>query len=264
MEHIDKTDSKLWIIGDSFTGMRHENDSWPFILKESFIGRRTYVSSDGSRDIQTIIDIFLKNLHNIKQNDFVILMLPTTARFRLPLENPNVDTQFPDSEEGYYESLFIGNTRYDSIEELIKMKDYSFYDFQIYEQCKLEFPLSELDIDVFRDIVNPKSFTSIIKSINASKASIRNYNEILNSFKNYFPFKIELYSWIDELDETIVQTKKIITNKCGLWHTDWEDFIETNGESGKHGDSHWSKKMDKTFANMVIKENPKYFNQNLI
>jgi hypothetical protein len=266
MEHI-KSDSKLWIIGDSFTATRHGDDSWPILLNKSFVSDKIYVSSDGSRDIQTIIDIFLKNLHKIKENDFVILMLPTTVRFRLPLENQNIDNAYGGNNEDNYKSLFIGNGRYTSFKQLEMMKNDSHDIFEKYKNTKIEYPLSEIDPDLFHIAAkkwNSHSFSSILATINSSKASITNYNQILNSFKNYFPFKIELYSWIDELDETIVQTKKIITNKCGLWHTDWEDFIETNGKSGNNGDSHWSKKMDKTFANMVIKENPKYFNQNLI
>jgi hypothetical protein len=267
MEHINKMDSKLWIIGDSFADIRHENDSWQIILYKAFVGDKIYVSSDGSRDIQTIIDIFLKNLHKIKENDFVILILPSTVRFRLPLENQNIDNTYGENNEDHYKSLFIGNGRYSFFKQLEISKNDNHHNFEKYNNTKIEYPLSEINPDLFHipnKKWNPYAFSSILATINSSKASITNYNQILNSFKKYFAFKIELYSWIDELDESIVQTKKIITNKCGLWHTENDDFIETNEQFGLKGDSHWSKKMDKEFANMIIKENPKLFNQNLI
>jgi hypothetical protein len=271
MEYIEKegSDVKLWIFGDSFTGIRHETDSWPVLLHKYFVGKHAYVSSQGSRDIQTIIDIFLKNLHKIKEDDFVILMLPVAFRFRLPLENLQKDVQYGNIKEHNYENMFIGNNMYDSIREIEKIKDDSFENMHKYNSLKLESPLCYADPRVFRledhDINKAKlNIASVIGIINSSKAVLRNYNEILSSFKNYFPFKIKIYSWENELDDSIVDTKNIITNKCNLWHTMEEDFIETNGESGLKGDGHWSKKMDKAFANMVIKENPKYFNQNLI
>jgi hypothetical protein len=269
MEYIDKTDSTLWIFGDSFAESRHENDSWTYLLHKEFIGKQLFVSGQGSRDIQTIIDIFLKNLHKIKENDFVILMLPVLFRFRLPLQTPRKRIEHSNPKEHNYDNLFIGNNLYDSIGELKKIKDDSFENMHKYNSLKLESPLCYADPRVFRledhDINKAKlNIASVIGIINSSKAVLRNYNEILSSFKNYFPFKIKIYSWENELDDSIVDTKNIITNKCNLWHTMEEDFIETNGESGLKGDGHWSKKMDKAFANMVIKENPKYFNQNLI
>ena len=56
-------DSKLWIIGDSFTGMGAYHNSWQYLLYEKFKGKHIYISSRGSRDIQTIFDIFLQNLY---------------------------------------------------------------------------------------------------------------------------------------------------------------------------------------------------------
>ena len=54
---------KIWIIGDSFTGSYP--NAWIFKVCEQFIGEDYYVSSKGSRDTQTIIDIFLrKNFHH--------------------------------------------------------------------------------------------------------------------------------------------------------------------------------------------------------
>jgi hypothetical protein len=268
MEYINKTDSTLWIFGDSFTEIRHGNDSWPNLLHKEFIGKHLFVSGQGSRDIQTIIDVFLKNLHKIKENDFVILMLPVLFRFRLPLQTPLKRIEHSNPKEHNYDNLFIGNNLYNSIGELEKIKDDSFENMQMYNAMQLEPPLCYVNPHIFRledNDVNKKKFTisSVIGMINCSKAVSQNYNEILSSFKNHFTFKIKFYSWTDELDNSIVDTKYNITQKCGMWHTLKDVWNETDGIDGNDSDVHWSKKMDKLFAEMIIKENPNYFNQNI-
>ena len=61
-------DRKLWVIGDSFAGMYPDN--WIEELVKHFNGNDWYVSSNGGRDVQTIIDIFLRNLKSIKKDDY--------------------------------------------------------------------------------------------------------------------------------------------------------------------------------------------------
>jgi len=52
--------SKLWIIGDSFTGSSTDQKSaWTEIVAKKFKGKNHHVSSKGSRDVQTIIDILM-------------------------------------------------------------------------------------------------------------------------------------------------------------------------------------------------------------
>lgn len=264
MEYI-KTDAKMWIFGDSFTGMYYESESWYSILFKKFCGNDIYVSSDGSRDIQTVIDIFLKNLHNIKENDFVILMLPTINRFRLPLATPNRDVEHESKILKYYDNLFIGNNRYSSIIELENVKNDNEFNKNFYNSIKLESPLCNINPKIFNDVksianTTDLSFYHIISMINSSKASLTNYNQILKSFSLHFKFNLKIYSWTDELDSSVVDTKSIIIDKCGEWHTKNDVWKETNGEQGVRGDAHWSKKMDGLFAQMIIKEHPKYFN----
>ena len=60
----------LWVFGDSFTGMHHGvngTESWMWLVYKSFVGNKLHISSKGSRDVQTIIDIFLRNLKDIKK-----------------------------------------------------------------------------------------------------------------------------------------------------------------------------------------------------
>ncbi len=65
---LEGTEQKLWIFGDSFSGQYFEKNSWQWILYQKFVGKKIYISSRGSRDTQTIIDIFLRNLHHQRIN----------------------------------------------------------------------------------------------------------------------------------------------------------------------------------------------------
>ena len=247
------TNQKLWIFGDSFTGMQYKDESWMWLLYKSFVGNRIYVSSKGSRDVQTIIDIFLRNLKDIKTDDFVILMLPTLSRFRLPIKNPTIDCEFHSEfklghEKMYHLDYFTGNGYYTCTAEQ-------------FDENILEEPISFIHYKEF-DLTAPDkkpSTGSIISMINSSNANLTNTNEILKSFVKYFPFKLAIYSWVNELDDSIVMTKSKIESDIGFWHTLRDVWNETNGEEGRMSDIHWSKKMDKAFFEYVAKSYPEYF-----
>lgn len=243
------TNQKLWIFGDSFTGMHHHTESWMWLAYKSFVGNTLHISSRGSRDVQTIIDIFLKNLKDIKNDDFVILMLPSMTRFRLPLNEPKIDVEFSTEARVADEKIkhldyFIGNGYYISTGENI-----------------LEEPINTLDYKIFKHAApnEEPSVGSIISMINASNANLKNTNEMLESFIQYFPFKLVIYSWTDESYESVVKTKSVIKNEIGFWHTLYDMWKESDGKEGREGDVHWSKKMDKAFSEYIINEYPEYF-----
>ena len=60
-------EKKLWIIGDSFTGLYE--DTWVKILCDNFKGNY-FVSSQSSRDFQSVLDCFLRKLKDIKPLTF--------------------------------------------------------------------------------------------------------------------------------------------------------------------------------------------------
>lgn len=255
-------DRKIWIIGDSFTMIddsRYGKNSWPKVCIDHFKGDDCYVSSMGSRDIQTIFDIFLENLYKIKQDDFVILMLPTLIRFRLPLANPYVNVVYSNiNHEFYNTNSMIGGTMYPTQiqatpPENEKEKHKNFY--------TLEWPLSEIDPMEFQPIKNQKipNFANIMQMINSSKVFANNWNLILKSIQSYVPFKLLYYSWENELDSNIVDTKSVITNDLGMWHTLMDEYNETSGKSGEPCNVHWSDKMSYAFAMNIIKKYPEYF-----
>jgi hypothetical protein len=253
---------KLWIIGDSFAGSGP--NSWIFKVCEQFIGEQYYVSSRGSRDIQTIFDIFLHKLYKIQPNDIVILFLPTLSRFRLPLETPYIDVEWTDDLPNKISDLnmnsMIGNQAYVSmVRSTPPIGDEEFYR----KQTTLEWPLNTINPNIFDP--NPSdiepNFANISHMINNSKAVVDNWDRILKSVQSYVPFKLVYYSWADEYHSNCVIGKSEITSNLGFWETLHMEFINTNGESGTKDNFHWSNKMHEAFANYIIRTYSKHFNQ---
>ena len=254
------TEQKLWIIGDSFTGIRHDKNSWQWSLYETFIGKHIYISSKGSRDAQTIFDIFLQNIHKINPNDVVILFLPSLIRFRLPLNQPHEDVELcSDTHDKHHNPKcgFIGNEQFSSFVATTAQE------IERQKELTLESPLDKLGLEVFDPQLyyknNILNFANVIQMINSSKASVDNWNMILKSIQLYVPFKLIYYSWADELDSSIVNTKDIITKNLNMWISLNDEYESSNGQTGKKNDYHWNSKMDKAFAEHVIKSYPQYF-----
>lgn len=259
---MEKTNQKLWIFGDSFTEIRGEHP-WQKILHKHFLGKDVYTSGKGSRDMQTVFDIFLQKLQFIKPDDFVIIFFPSLIRFRLPLERPYIDVAFSNK---IYDDLtdetnkysMIGNPVYVSI-----MSDMSM-DMEmekVKNEIKLEYPLNQIDPMEFAPNPPDKkpNFANITEFINTSSAMVNNWNVILKSIQSFVPFKLLYYSWIDELDSNIVDTRKVITKDLGMWHTFVDDYNESYGKSGEPYNVHWSDKMSQSFAMNIIKKYPEYF-----
>jgi hypothetical protein len=252
---------KLWIIGDSFTGTGP--NSWVFKVCEQFIGERYYVSSRGSRDIQTIFDIFLHKLHKIEPNDIVILFLPTLSRFRLPLETPYIDVEWTDDLLNKISDLnmnsMIGNQAYTSMVRAIP----PIGEEELHrKQITLEWPLNTINANIFdaNPIDTEPSFANISYMINNSKAVVDNWDRILKSVQSYVPFKLVCYSWTDEYHSDCVIGKSEITSNLGFWETLQNVWKETHSEYGVKDDHHWSNKMHEAFANYIIRTYPEYFN----
>jgi hypothetical protein len=237
--------SKLWIIGDSFTGsLMAPKKAWTQQVSDKFKGD-CIVKSKPSRDFQTILDIFLRNLKDIKENDFVILTIPSLARIRLPraipardIEHSNMNINFQSSND--YRDYFIGAWSY------TKETDDMEY--------RLEEPLFEF---THEECIGKLQIQSII---NSSLASKNNYIDILKSLIEYLPFKIFIWSWQNEINSDIITNKDKITEEIGFWHTLYDEWKETEGKSGTQGDHHFSEKMHNAFADYLIVKFPQFFN----
>ena len=240
--------SKLWIIGDSFTGVSKEKNYWPEILCNKFKAKNYYVSSKSSRDFQTILDIFLRNLKDINPEDFVILVLPTLARVRVPRKYEICDVEYCSYEVQTHNEL--------------KLKHHDFFmgahayqpDNLIGNDFELEYPLSGISIE---DLDKKLKTNYIINSSNASK---ENYIDILKSLKQYVPFELFIWSWENEIESEIITNKDKIKKEIGFWHTLDDEYQETNGVNGMKKDLHFSLKMHKAFADYLIFKFPQFFN----
>lgn len=228
--------SKLWIIGDSFTscGTGH----WVKILAERFNDDSYHVSSWPSRDFQTILDIFLRNLKDISKDDFVILVVPFLGRTRLPVGTSLIDVSCSSEDaSSYILDYFIGTSSY------TKEQD----------RYKLEEPL------LYKSETELKTQSELWSMINASEASKKNYIEILQSLKQYLPFELYIFSWLDDIQCDVVETKSQITQGVGYWHTLYDEWKETNGVSGTQFDSHFSLKMHSAFADYLTEKFSEWF-----
>lgn len=238
-------DNKLWIFGDSFANagdIQKGEIHWTQIVCNKFKGKEYQVSSKGSRDFQTILDIFLRNLKNISKDDFVILIIPSLGRVRLPLNEPIIDIEISNNtNKVWIESnidYFMGQASY---------RDETKFNL-------LEAPLTDIDEDILRKKVE---INSIINDSNASK---NNYLEIIESLKSYLPFEIFVWSWDNQIESELVLNRKQITDIIGYWHTLRDLYEETNGQEGRMGDAHFSPKMHNAFADYVISKFSQYFN----
>jgi hypothetical protein len=235
--------NKLWIIGDSFADhSRCGSPSWVELISKKFMGKKYYTSSRASRDFQTIIDIFLKNLKYIGKDDLVILIVPFIGRTRLPLYSPVYDVSLSNfvplkGRKDY----FIGTSSYTKESE----------------HYKLEKPLTYANQD---DMNDGTDLWSIVNSSNASK---KNYVEIIQSFKEYFPFNIFIWSWENVLKSDIIINKTQIKKEIGFWHTYKDLYKETKGMHGYPNDFHFSPKMHTAFADWIINKFPEYFDKDL-
>lgn len=271
-----KTNQKLWIFGDSFAQIRHGSLSWQEILRSKFIGKDAIVTSRGGRDIQTIIDLFLKSLHLINDDDFVILIIPSSVRIRYPLNTPISKLELNNISimDGLKESIADGFTAY-----------YPFVPEHTQIKSKLIFPLNAMDDNMFEDFEENKSYgehhydkykiqyflnqkkklsyQEISTFINTSKTVLENYNNQFYSFSKSFKFKINFFSWCNDFeifDNSVVISNNELERDMGKLQTEGELYIETNGVYGNKNDGHWSVAGDKKFSEYIIKNNLKYFN----
>ena len=236
--------SKLWIIGDSFTG--YDNGYWTEILSSKFKGN-FYISSKGSRDYQTILDIFFRNLKDIQKDDLVILTIPTLERTRLPLKTPNIDVEYSNEYTTF-------NTKKDILDYFIGPPNY-----QKVKEKELEEPLTNLPDEFFNN-KNLGLTDKLWSIVNTSASNVKNVSEILESVKAFVPFQLYIWSWTDELNEKVIENRKKITKEIGFWESQHILWKNTNGEYGKKDDFHFSLKMHQSFADYLIVKFPQFFN----
>lgn len=228
--------SNLFVIGDSFCrGCTYINPSlnenrcfWADDLSKR-MNLKLICDAEPSRDIQTIIDNWIKTISSIKETDYLIICIPYFRRTRLPLSEKNY--QIFDGGEVKYINRFVGTASYSN-----------------------EFT----EIEMFGSQYNWKKFEEELRTqeiINASNANQLNSIEIVESLYNLTKGNKYIFSW-DEMDfkSKIIEDKIVLTENIGIWETHKDVYIQTNGKYGSDYDTHWSFKMNRLFSEYLNKK----------
>jgi hypothetical protein len=228
---------KIYVIGDSFCNDFYwveppsgiEKCFWVDELKKTIPDYEIILSAQSSRDIQTIIEIWIRLINNLKSDDIIIICLPYFRRTRLPLSEENyLFTKFDDK---VIETRFVGTPSYDNKHDKLEFwgnrNNWRFYNEKLEYQEMINTTLS-----------NQKTTIEVIESL----------YELTNS-KKY------IFSW-DTMDikSNYIDDKDKLSNLIGVWETNQDDYNNSNGLYGTLGDLHWSHKMQKIFAQYIMKK----------
>lgn len=231
-----KTKNNLFVIGDSFCRdsfyvkepLNQKKCFWAENLSDNL---NTNLICDGepSRDVQTIIDNWIKLLSFVTPEDYLVICIPFFKRTRLPLSENHY--QYFKTNEIFYVNRFVGTSSYNNIDTELETfgKEYNWKKFE-------------------KDLV-------IQEIINGSKANQLNQIEIIESLYTLTNGKKFVFSW-DNMDykSNIIEDREILTKNIGEWETHRDVFYQSNGEYGLQNDIHWSYKMNGLFSEYLYKK----------
>lgn len=231
---------KILIIGDSFCGKmdwvlprpNEDKSYWPDTLKCNLPDYQVIVDSFPSRDVQTIIENWIRAIKHLKSDDFLIICLPYFSRTRLPLSEDHY-TQSEIDEDILY-TRFVGTPSFNN-------------NFTSLEFWGREYPWKYFEKELScQEIINT--------SISNQKTTI----EVIESLIELTKCKTYVFSW-DNMDikSSKIEDRITLESNIGFWETHRDVFLSTNGIYGLEGDFHWSYKMNLHFGNYVIN---KFFN----
>lgn len=226
--------NNLFVIGDSFCRDSFYVEPRINEFKSFWVDKLKFklnvdVLCDGepSRDLQTIIDNWIKLIKHIGKNDYLIICLPYFRRSRLPYSKGLY--QHIEYKDVNIINRFVGTHAAKNTDLEFWNKDYD------YEQLLKELSVQEI--------------------INSSYASQMNFIEIIESLYHLTNGKKYVFSW-DEMDvkSDIIEDKLDITKNIGIWETHRDVYHSTDGEFGLKDDMHWSYKMNELFADYVYEK----------
>lgn len=236
MKSLKAKKNKLYISGDSFCESRNypypgpqegKQYAWFNDVSEYFKDSHEFIlDSYGSRDVQTILDNWIKIIPNLKPNDILIICIPMFIRQRVPLRKK--DWMVNKWSNGEIVNRFVTHQSwYKTSTEKIWIGNYSI-------------ERNELD-----------NHTNFFTQLNMCESVEENYTEVIESLYKITPCKKYIFSWDDMKHKTdIIEYKKDITEKLG-WSTLDDLYKETNGEAGREYDFHWDYKFEKIFADYI-------------
>lgn len=232
--------NKVVTIGDSFCTSfdgykprpNEEKYFWVSELQKLMPSYNFITDGQPSRDIQTVIDHWIKCIPKMNQDDYLIICLPVFKRTRLPLQEDCFMKVWNDENRSVFlEGKFVGTNSYE------------------YFMHKLEFWGNEYKRIHFIDNLEYQEI------INGSKANQLNQLEIIGSLVQITKCNLYIFSWDNfEYKSTYIEDREILEKKVGKWETHSDVHTETNGEYGQLGDCHWSFTYNKLFAEYVYKK----------
>ena len=221
--------NRLFIIGDSFASPSNDRSFYGNVLKEYFPEMEVAYSGQSSRDVQSIIDDWIKLLPHLTENDYLIVAIPVFYRTRLPLAEKNWDNMNLNNIN--FTNRFVGTPSY----------------------------LNGTDLEFFGSSFDGSDLEKLLNSqriINSTAVSEINFFEIIESLRKITKAKNYAFSWAEferspkPFDDCVELKRKI-----GIWRTIRDDFFEFGSDNplNEH-DRHWQKDTHGAFARMIIKE----------
>jgi hypothetical protein len=228
---------RLFVIGDSFTVPCNYAKGWDNScfwierLKSLLKLNNIDVTVDGiaNRDVQTILDNWIKLIPYLNETDSLVICLPYFRRTRVPLKESN-----------WYES-------YKPYPKDIKIINRFVGPQMVNEHMKLEFWDNELSSKELIKIMQNQEI------INSTISSQLNQIEIVDSLLKLTPCNNFVFTW-DEMEHQVdfIKDKLFLTKEIGFWQTLNDEWLETNGEIGQKNDFHWGSKFNTAFADYLF------------
>lgn len=221
--------NRLFIIGDSFAAPSNDTSFYGKVLKADFPRMMVSWSGRPSRDIQSIIDDWIKLIPYLTENDYLIVAIPGFYRTRLPLAEKNWENI--DLNGVNFKNRFVGTPSYQ-------------------DGTELEFFGDSFDRKYFDNLTNNQ------RVINSTAVSEINFFEIILSLRKLTKAKNYAFSWEEfERSPRPFDDYTELKNKMGIWRTIRDDFFEFGSQNpNDEHDRHWQKDTHSAFAKMIAKE----------
>jgi hypothetical protein len=219
--------SRLIIIGDSFAQPTNCPSFYGYTLQERFPEIDVKFDGNPSRDVQTILDHWIKVIPELRSEDYLIVVFPTMGRTRLPLA------------EKHHDSIVVGGT------ELVNR----FRGTDSYYNEEIEFFGDSYDRKYFYNLLIPQM------AINATKVAEDNFLEIVRSLIKLTKARKYIFCW-REMDRSDIpfDDRKDVTRKIGKWITLHSEYVSSGGKKGVKDDLHWAEETQIAFSNFIEKE----------
>lgn len=220
-------DNIIITLGDSFTfgsinynKIGCDDTTWPNLISKHY--QKTHDILNNSmpgRDVQTIIDNWIKVIPKLKKNDILIVGIPSLQRWRKPMDYDSWLTKQ------------VGNVK---LTNRFRLPEH------VWSEGELSPKTSFNELDTY------------IRFINEHDSYKKNFNEIISSLILLTPSKIYVWSWNDWLKNgDVSENFNKIQNEIG-WETSHDEYVKTNGKCGGIDDLHFSSDMHYKFAEYVI------------